>query len=217
LLEIRVPDLAGYQNLGYARRYLDVVRRVADAESRTGTTDRPLAEAVARNLYKLMAYKDEYEVARLHLDPEFEREVEERFGAGAEVKFLLHPPVLRAMGMRRKIALGRVGRPVFRALRAARGLRGTAADPFGYAKVRRVERELVAEYVAVVDRLLARLSAGNVALAAEIAALPDMVRGYENIKLDNVAAYRARLAELLARYESADAAAAAEPPVTAPA
>jgi indolepyruvate ferredoxin oxidoreductase len=106
---------------------------------------------------------------------------------------------------------------VFRALRAARGLRGTAADPFGYAKVRRVERELVAEYVAVVDRLLARLSAGNVALAAEIAALPDMVRGYENIKLDNVAAYRARLAELLARYESADAAAAAEPPVTAPA
>jgi indolepyruvate ferredoxin oxidoreductase len=172
----------------------------------------PLAEAVARNLYKLMAYKDEYEVARLHLDPAFEREVEEKFGAGAQVRYLLHPPVLRAMGMKRKIALGRLGRPAFRALRAARVLRGTPADPFGYAHVRRVERELVVEYLGVVDRLLAGLTAANVGLAADIAALPDMVRGYEQIKLDNVAAYRARLAELLAAYETADAPAPIEPP-----
>jgi indolepyruvate ferredoxin oxidoreductase len=204
LLEIRVPDLAGYQNVGYARRYLDVVRRVADTERAVGTPGQPLAEAVARALYKLMAYKDEYEVARLHLDPSFEREVEERFGAGARVSYMLHPPVLRAMGMKRKISFGRTGRPMFRALRAARGLRGTPLDPFGYAHVRRVERALVAEYLGVVDRLLTGLRADNHSLAVEIAALPDMVRGYEQIKLANVEAYHARLAELLERFDAAE-------------
>ncbi|KAA2258134.1 indolepyruvate ferredoxin oxidoreductase family protein [Solihabitans fulvus] len=197
ILEIRVPDLAAYQNLGYARRYLDVVTSVARAERGIVAGEQVLTETVARNLYKLMAYKDEYEVARLHLDPELDRQVQERFGAGARVKYQLHPPVLRALGMQRKISFGRTARPMFRVLRALRGLRGTAADPFGYAKLRRVERELVTEYVQVALRLAAELTAGNHALAVRIAGLPDVVRGYEEIKLASVETYRARMQESL--------------------
>jgi indolepyruvate ferredoxin oxidoreductase len=141
-----------------------------------------------------MAYKDEYEVARLSLDPALDASVRAQFGDGARYAWKLHPPVLRAMGMQRKITLGRWFRPGYRSLRAMRRLRGTRLDPFGLAEVRRVERELVAEYVDLVPTLLAL---DDVDRAVEIAELPDLVRGYEQIKLDNVARYRARLAELL--------------------
>jgi indolepyruvate ferredoxin oxidoreductase len=196
-LEIRVPDLAAYQSLRYARTYLDVVLRVARAESAVAGEQR-LAEAVARNLYKLMAYKDEYEVARLHLDPDLERKVKEDFGSDAQIRYLLHPPVLRALGIEKKIAFGRSARPLFRVLRALRRLRGTKLDPFGFAEVRRVERRLLAEYLGTVDRLVAELSAETHERALTIAALPDMVRGYEEIKLASVEEYRVRLRELLA-------------------
>ncbi|GAA4319791.1 hypothetical protein GCM10023178_76880 [Actinomadura luteofluorescens] len=97
VLRIRVPDLAAYQNLALAGRYLDAVLRVARAEDAAGAAGNRLAVAVARNLYKLMAYKDEYEVARLHLDPELARRVEEQFGPGSRVAYMLHPPLLRAV------------------------------------------------------------------------------------------------------------------------
>lgn len=187
LVAIRVPELVAYQDADYARSYASVVARTVDADPR-------LAEAVAGGLYKLMAYKDEYEVARLSLDPALEASVRAQFGEGARYAWKLHPPVLRAAGMQRKITLGRWFRPGYRTLRAMRRLRGTRLDPFGVAEVRRVERELVAEYRALVPQLLAL---DDVDRAVEIAALPDMVRGYEQIKLDNVARYRARLAELL--------------------
>ncbi|MEO3822362.1 indolepyruvate ferredoxin oxidoreductase family protein [Actinomadura sp. B10D3] len=201
VLRLRVPDLAAYQNLALAKRYLDAVLRVARAEERAGADGR-LAVAVARNLYKLMAYKDEYEVARLHLDPELARRAEEQFGAGSTVAYMLHPPLLRAMGMDRKIALGRSARPAFRALRAMRRLRGTPLDPFGATAQRRAERRLVTGYVAVVNELVAGLDTGRHDLAVEIAGLPDMVRGYEDVKAANIARYEERLRELLAAWRA---------------
>ena len=120
----------------------------------TVDADPRLAEAIATGLYKLMAYKDEYEVARLSLDPALEASVRAQFGDGARYAWKLHPPVLRAVGMQRKITLGRWFRPGYRTLRAMRRLRGTRLDPFGVAEVRRVERELVEEYRALIPTLL---------------------------------------------------------------
>ncbi|MFA1541138.1 indolepyruvate ferredoxin oxidoreductase family protein [Actinomadura monticuli] len=206
VLRIRVPDLAAYQNLALARRYLDTVLRVDRAEREAGADGGRLAVAVARNLYKLTAYKDEYEVARLHLDPGLARRVEEQFGPGSRMAYMLHPPLLRAFGMDRKIALGRTARPAFRALRAMRRLRGTPFDPFGATAQRRAERRLVTGYVAVVDELAAGLGtgsgAGRLDLAVRIAELPDMIRGYEDVKTANVARYEEALRELLAAWRA---------------
>ncbi|MEL5959192.1 indolepyruvate ferredoxin oxidoreductase family protein [Streptomyces sp. CLV115] len=199
LLEVRVPDLIGYQNTAYATRYAQGVERVRliEAERVPGST--ALTEAVARHLYKLMAYKDEYEVARLSLDPAVERDVRARFGEGARVSYRLHPPVLRALGMDRKIVLGPWFRPVFRVLAAMRHVRGTRLDPFGGARMRRVERALVVEYEDMIARACLALGPDNHALTVELAELPDMVRGYEEIKTAAVARYRAEAAALLER------------------
>ena len=182
-------ELVAYQDTEYARRYAEVIASVVHADPR-------LAEAVAVGLHKLMAYKDEYEVARLALDPGFGTSVREQFGDGARVSWTLHPPALRAVGLDHKITLGPWFRPGYRMLRAMRRLRGTPFDPFGRTEVRRVERALVAQYRELVPSLAA---ADDVELAVEIAALPDGVRGYEGIKLASVAHYRQRLAELTAR------------------
>jgi indolepyruvate ferredoxin oxidoreductase len=157
-----------------------------------------IAVAYARGLHKLMAYKDEYEVARLHLDPAEQARRDADFGPDAAVSVLLHPPVLRALGMTRKIRLRRSAGPVFCALRAARRLRGTALDPFGHAEVRRVERALVPEYQTLVREALDHLRPDTADAVAEIAALPDVIRGYEEIKLRNVSAFRERAAAALA-------------------
>src|SRR5690606_2293347 len=142
LVRIRGPDLVAYQDEAYARRYAEVVERVRRAEAERVPGSAALAEAVARNLYKLMAYKDEYEVARLSLAPEVAAAVRARSGDGARVRYRLHPPILRALGLRRKLSLGRWFRPVLALLAALRRLRGTPFDPFGHTHVRRVEREL---------------------------------------------------------------------------
>ncbi|MDH6622652.1 hypothetical protein M2271_000439 [Streptomyces sp. LBL] len=154
------------------------------------------------NILLLGAYKDEYEVARLHLDEDLETEIEAQFGEGSRFAFQLHPPVLRALGMKRKISLGPRSRPALRVLRSMRKVRGTRLDIFGYAGVRRVERALVEEYRDAVLRALDTEGFhSGPDTVVELAALPDMVRGYEHIKLANVAAYRARQAELLAQLE----------------
>jgi indolepyruvate ferredoxin oxidoreductase len=196
----RVADLTAYQDERYADRYAEEVQRVAAiAIDRAGPdAGERVAVAYARGLYKLMAYKDEYEVARLHLDPAERARRDAEFGADAAVSVLLHPPVLRAMGMTRKIRLRRSAGPVFRALRAARRLRGTPLDPFGRAEVRRVERALVGEYQALVREALGHLGPGTADAVAELAALPDVIRGYEGIKLRSVAAFRKTAAAALA-------------------
>ncbi|MCZ4587620.1 indolepyruvate ferredoxin oxidoreductase family protein [Rhodococcus opacus] len=203
LLTIRIPDLVDYQNVSYARQYgrfVEHVRRT-EAERMPGST--AVTEVVARYLYKLMAYKDEYEVARLSLDPAVRAAVELQFGPGARMAYRLHPPILRALGRKEKIELGPWFRPVYRVLVALRRVRGTPMDPFGVGTVRRIERELITEYRSIIEHLLAGLRSDNHALAVEIAALPDLVRGYESIKLANVALYRAKASELMAEFDGA--------------
>ncbi len=192
VLAVRVEDLTGFQDAALAGRYAEEVRRVA------ALGGEEVGVAYARGLHKLMAYKDEYEVARLHLDPVEKARRDAEFGPDARTSVLLHPPVLRALGMRTKIRLsGRAAEVAFRGLRAAKGLRGTAFDLFGYACVRRVERELVGEYQALVRAALERLTADNVAQVVAIAELADEVKGYEDIKLANVARFRGQAAEAL--------------------
>jgi indolepyruvate ferredoxin oxidoreductase len=190
IVRLRAADLAVYQSEKYATRYLATVAKAA------GSGQASFAEAVARYLYKLMAYKDEYEVARLHLEEAAALQIETAVGDDVVVSYNLHPPVLRAMGMKNKIKLGPWFTPVMRGLRAGKRLRGTPFDPFGYAKVRRVERSLVKEYRAVIEKLAPRVTAANAGKATELASLPDLVRGYESIKLDNVEHYHSELARL---------------------
>ncbi len=189
LLEARVPELIAYQDEAYARAYVDFVRKVAETERAAVPGETRVAEAVARYLYKLMAYKDEYEVARLHLRPEVRASIEAELGP-AEVRYQLHPPILRALGMQRKLSLGTWVEPLFRLLVAMRRLRGTPLDLFGLARVRRIERALVAEYRTMVERTLRDLSPDRHERALSIARLPDLVRGYEDVKLRNVQRFR---------------------------
>jgi len=137
-----------------------------------------------------MAYKDEYEVARLHLlGPKPE----------GRVKYLLHPPLLRAMGLKHKLHIPAwLMRPGLRMLRSLKWLRGKPVDPFHFAQVRRVERKLIGEYEGLVDHALVHLDPSTHSTVAEIAGLPDMIRGYEHIKLGNVERFRAE-AERLTR------------------
>jgi indolepyruvate ferredoxin oxidoreductase len=205
VLATRIADLTGFQDAAYAHRYAEQVRRVTEtAAARAGTAaaDR-VGDAYARGLHKLMAYKDEYEVARLHLDTVEKSRRDAEFGPDAQVSVLLHPPALRALGMRRKIRLRRTARPAFRALRAARGLRGTRWDVFGYARVRRVERELVGEYRDLVDAALAHLTPDTVDQVVAVARLAEAVRGYEDIKLARVEEFRTRARTALAELASA--------------
>ncbi|MDJ0754637.1 MAG: indolepyruvate ferredoxin oxidoreductase family protein [Ardenticatenaceae bacterium] len=193
LLNIRIPHLIAYQNEGYAREYVSFVEKVVKMEE--GIGDGRLSENVARYLYKLMAYKDEYEVARLYLRPEFEEAIRKQFGPQAKVTYQLHPPFMRALGMKKKIPIGRWFKPFFRLLYAMRGLRGTPFDLFGYANVRRVERELIGEYRQLIEELLTPLKSENYDAAVALAALPDMIRGYEEIKLAGVEKFRRAVAE----------------------
>jgi indolepyruvate ferredoxin oxidoreductase len=196
LLERRADELIAYQSRSYA---LDYAEFVAEVLRRAPA----LAEPVARNLFKLMAYKDEYEVARLHLDPVERARLEAEFGPGARVAYKLHPPLLRALGLKHKITVGpRLGRLTFGILRRMRRLRGTKLDPFGFARVRRVERALPDAYRAVVERGLERAGAADRALLVELCELPDLIRGYEDIKLASVERFHARAAELLESIDS---------------
>jgi indolepyruvate ferredoxin oxidoreductase len=190
LLEVRVPELIAYQDAAYARQYVEFVRHVREAEQRAMPGESRLSEGVARYLFKLMAYKDEYEVARLHLRDDPARQLAAEFPEGVVVRYHLHPPLLRALGLRGKLKLGKWFDAVFRLLVTFRGLRGTALDPFGYAHVRRVERELIGEYRALVDKALVDLSETGYERAVTLARLPDLIRGYEGIKLGNVKRFR---------------------------
>jgi indolepyruvate ferredoxin oxidoreductase len=186
LSEVRVPELIRYQNRAYARQYIEFIQRVLTVEAQRVPGHTGLGEAVARYLFKLMAYKDEYEVARLLLKDTFFQRLRAQFGDDAQLAFNLHPPLLRALGVQRKLRLGRWFIPVLKALRRLRVLRGTPFNIFGYAKVRRVERRLIAEYRQLIESLLPDLTEENYVVAVQIAELPDMIRGYEGIKLASV-------------------------------
>jgi indolepyruvate ferredoxin oxidoreductase len=199
LVEVRIPELVAFQDERYARRYAELVRRVQVAEQERTPGHGELAEAAARQLFKLMAYKDEYEVARLHLDAVEQAKMRAEFGDDAKIAFNLHPPLLRAMGLERKLKLGAWFTPSFRALYRMRRLRGTKLDPFGRAEVRRVERELIEEYEGMVEDALTALTPPTHATALELLELPDVIRGYEEIKLRNVVLFRKRAEALRKR------------------
>ncbi|MBI1355249.1 MAG: indolepyruvate ferredoxin oxidoreductase family protein [Acidobacteria bacterium] len=199
LIEARAAELAQYQDEAYAGRYRELVEKVRRAERSLQGGAEPLTEAVARNLFKLMAYKDEYEVARLLVDPAFERRILETFERPQGMAYRLHPPLLRSFGVERKLRIGSWARPLLRLLASFKRLRGTAFDPFGRLASRRLERELVGWYRETVESLLAGLTAVNRAQAVEIAQAPDGIRGYEGVKEASAARVRARVADQLAR------------------
>jgi len=202
-VERHADFLAQYQDAGLAQRYRRLVDRVRDAESRAGG-DGSLAMAAAQSWFRLLAVKDEYEVARLYSDGAFERDLERRFGGRYRVRYHLAPPLLArpdpATGRARKRMYGPWMGTAFRILARLRGLRGTWLDVFGYTAERRMERRLIAEYEATIETLLAGLSPGKFPLAVEIAALPQKMRGFGHVKLRNVESAKRREAELLAAY-----------------
>jgi indolepyruvate ferredoxin oxidoreductase len=191
----RASDLVGWGGRRPAQRFLDELEHVAAIERHRAPGRGEVTEAFARGLHKLLAYKDEYEVARLHLLPQERARREAELGAGAAWVHL-HPPALRAFGLKRKLRLRRSATPVFHVLRGMRGLRGTPIDLFGKAEVRRVERALPDEYLAALEPALAGMTPATYDDVVALCASPDMVRGYEDIKLANVERWRARVAEL---------------------
>ena len=196
LLEIRVPELNAYQDEAYARRYIEDVKRVYDKEQSICPGSTELSEAVARYLFKLMAYKDEYEVARLSLKSEVRAAMQEQFGDYGNVRYHLHPPIFKAFGLKGKIRFGRWFELVYRALCGLRGLRGTPFDIFGYDKVRRVERDLIVQYRRLISEAIEELSSENYSQAVKLAQLPDIIRGFDEVKLGNVERFRQELRAL---------------------
>jgi indolepyruvate ferredoxin oxidoreductase len=193
-------DLADYQDQAYAKRFSERTARARRAEAGVADGSTQFTEAVARHLHKLMAYKDEYEVARLALLDESQERYRAVGGQDTEVTYHLHPPALRSIGMDGKIGFKRSAVPSFRALRSMKKVRGTLADPFRWAEVRKVERAMIPEYEAAIDIVIGRLTAENIDEATAIACLPDQVRGYEHLKLTRAAAYRTELAHRLRRF-----------------
>jgi indolepyruvate ferredoxin oxidoreductase len=179
-------DLRDYDSTRYAIRYVHTVSAVLGGLDQAPVSAIPLAVAYAEGLYKLMAYKDEYEVARLLLLDSAREAVDRQFGEGTKIAWKLHPPILRALGMRSKISLGPWSRPALVALRGMKGLRGTWADPFGATTVRRLERLLISAYEEMARQAVSAATANNEAELRELLASPEIIRGYEHVKLANV-------------------------------
>ncbi|MEQ6332715.1 indolepyruvate ferredoxin oxidoreductase family protein [Sphingobium sp. MK2] len=201
----RVAFLAQYQDEFYAVRYRATVDRVAAAEQALGG-DGALTDVVARGLFRLMAYKDEYEVARLYTEGRFAKALKDSFTGDVKLRFHLAPPLLarrdKASGHLRKMTFGGWMLPVFRLLASGKRLRGTALDPFGYTAERRKERALIGAYERLVDRLLAGLRADRLGEAARIAALVLEVRGYGHVKEAAIAHYEIAVEKAMAVYEA---------------
>ncbi len=180
---IRVGELIAFQDVKLAERFVDRIMQVFEKDERSGGTDRGylLTTHAAFMLHKLMAYKDEYEVARLLTDPS-EPGVAERFDGPVRVSYHLHPPLLRAWGLDRKLRLGPWFSPILRLMARCSFLRGTPFDPFGYTAARREERELVTWYESLLDQALAVLTPENYPEVSELLRLPDEIRGYEQVK-----------------------------------
>jgi indolepyruvate ferredoxin oxidoreductase len=190
-------DLVDYQNRRYAKRYLRALEALARAEAAVTPASAAVTAAAARELYRLMAYKDEYEVARLLLAGPWRRWLARHYEPPIEVTYHLHPPLLRALGLERKLALGRTVEPLLAALVRARRLRATPLDPVGWTRVRRTERALVRWYEGVLEELAQRLRPDRAAAALAIARAPEMLRGFEEVKLAAVSTLQRSIADKL--------------------
>ncbi|MFZ9259707.1 MAG: indolepyruvate ferredoxin oxidoreductase family protein [Limnohabitans sp.] len=198
LVERRAGFLVDYQNAAYAQTYRDFVAQVQRAEAAVGKTS--LTDAVARNLFKLMAYKDEYEVARLHSDPAFQQRLRDQFEGDFQLKFHLAPPLLSKTNERGELIKQTYGPwmlSVFGWLARFKGLRGTAFDIFGKTEERHTERALIQDYRASIEEVLRSLNADNHALAVDIARLPDQIKGYGHVKARHLAKVRPQWERLM--------------------
>jgi len=202
LIQRRMQHLTDYQDAAYAERYLKLVSRVRAAEAKLGSTT-TLSLAVARYYAKLLAIKDEWEVARLYTDGRFEASLKEQFENWQSLSFHMAPPLLAKPGQDGRVAKMEMGPWMMRALKVMarlRFLRGSWLDMFSRTEERRMERSLISEYEALIDELLGSLSAEKLELAARLASLPEKIRGYGHVKLANVATARAQQRELLERF-----------------
>ena len=213
LVSRHAGHLRDYQDDALAARYLDAVQALRTREASIAVAGLPLTRMVAVQLARLLAYKDEYEVARLHLHPDFTARLRSQFagepGKDYQVRYYLAPPVLGlrdAQGRPRKRAFGPWVKWVFRALAPLKRLRGTALDPFGHTAERRMERALAADYFALVGEFAGTLTAANHAQALELARQAEDIRGYGHVKERNVERVQARRDALLAAYRGAAAA-----------
>jgi indolepyruvate ferredoxin oxidoreductase len=206
LLEIRVPDLIDYQSAAYAKRYAEVVKRALQGEQKAAPGQSAYAESVARFLYKLMAYKDEYEVARLHSDPKFLAKLDAQFKDGYEVQYHLAPPTISKRdpmtGELVKRPFGPHMLTAFRFLTKFKGLRGGPLDFFGKTEERRHERQMIEDYIKQIEWTLTTLTPKNHAIAVQLARIPDLIRGYGHVKERNVKLAKAEEARLLEAYRS---------------
>jgi indolepyruvate ferredoxin oxidoreductase len=204
LVARRTTMLTDYQDAAYAQRYRAFVDKVAAAEQARAKGHGGLAEAVAKNLYKLMAYKDEYEVARLYTDGAFLKKLQQQFEGDFTLKFHLAPPLMAdrdpSSGKLLKGEYGPWVLSAFRVLAKLKRLRGTRLDVFGYTAERRTERALIEEYMRTIGDLLPALDQQNHALALQIAAVPDQIRGFGHVKEENLRKARERESNLLAAW-----------------
>ncbi|RDJ22067.1 indolepyruvate ferredoxin oxidoreductase family protein [Bosea caraganae] len=211
----RVDFLTAYQNVAYAARYRHLVAKIQVRETQVLPGQSALAETVARYLFKLMAYKDEYEVARLYADGSFQKQVAATFekdsASGQKLRYEFHlaPPLMAKVdpntGVPRKMSFGPWMMSAFGLLAKLKGLRGTALDVFGYTKERKTERGLIADYEAVLDEILAKLSPENHALCVALAAIPEKIRGFGHVKERHLVAAKAEEGELLKRLRDGSA------------
>jgi indolepyruvate ferredoxin oxidoreductase len=206
----RVDFLTKYQDAAYAARYRELVARVQAAEAAKAPGKSGLAEAVARYLFKLMAYKDEYEVARLYSDGAFLEQVKSTFdGEDLRFEFHLAPPLIArkdpVTGVAKKMSFGAWMMPAYRALAKFKFLRGTAFDPFGYTVERRTERRLVSDYEAMLEEILAALTPANHHLAVGLASIPEKIRGFGHVKARHLTAAKAEEAALLEQFRAGPA------------
>jgi indolepyruvate ferredoxin oxidoreductase len=206
-VERRVAFLTAYQSKRYARRYRDWVEKMRAVEAKKAPGQCTLSEAVARYLFKLMAYKDEYEVARLYSDASFVERVKSTFdGDDLRLEFHLAPPLLArrdpVTGEPKKMSFGSWMLGVLRVLAKFKLLRGTALDPFGYTQERRTERQLIADYEAMLESIAAELTSSNHHTAVALAAIPEKIRGFGPVKARHLAAAKAEEAALRVQFRA---------------
>jgi len=207
LVSRRVAFLTDYQNAAYAARYRAAVERIRVAEEARAPGASGLAEAVARCLFKLMAYKDEYEVARLYTAPSFRKQLEAEFETSGRLEFHLAPPILgrrNARGEPVKTTFGPWVLKLFAVLARLKALRGTPFDIFGYTAERRTERRLIGDYLRLMDEVAGKLTPENHALAVGLANIPETIRGYGHVKQRHLAVALKEQAALKQRFDATE-------------
>lgn len=197
----RVAMLTDYQNKAYATRYQTMIDRV---KAKDLNKDKSLTKAIAQYLYKVMAYKDEYEVARLYTQTDFKAQIKAQFKKGYKVKFHLAPPLIakrdKDTGELKKMELGSYMFPLFSMMAKLKGLRGTPFDIFGYTSERKIERQLITDYQEMMTHILNNLNKDNYDLALQLASIPEDIRGFGHVKERHFEAAMVKQADLLARF-----------------